>query len=359
MRYKAPPVQRPIVIISIFRETIIGGVAVHSSNLYERIVEEGMPVEKVNYAPVFVAKGAGRKAVLLAKLGVRLLRLRARGAKIFHFHASNRALVYYLFGWLIALSGGRVLLSLHSGYGYDKWLAENRPYDWINQIQFRFLHQLIFMNPEESERIGRRYPFLRGRIKTINPFIAPPTSAIPVLDSRSAGAGAFSIIAIGVWMRRYNVGEAILAGLRFFEETGVPTTVTLLMSTVIVEEAYSTKLNNLIASARASITVNVLENQNNVLDHLAGADVFVRPSLLDSYGLCVAESLLVGTPAVVTDICRRCNNARLYQPGDMDALNDHLLEVWRDVNHTRVRLLDASEDSFLSYHESYLLFSDH
>ena len=47
----------PIVLISIFRETIIGGVAVHASNLYERIVEEGLPVEKINYATVFVGGG--------------------------------------------------------------------------------------------------------------------------------------------------------------------------------------------------------------------------------------------------------------------------------------------------------------
>lgn len=343
----------PVVLISIFRETIIGGIAVHSSNLYERIVEEGLPVRKVNYAPVFVARSPLRKARLLMGVGWRLLRLRLSGARVFHFHASNRALMYYLLAPPLALSGGKVVLSLHSGYGYDKWLVENKAYHWFNRLLFRPLHRLIFMNPEESAGIRTRYPFLRDRVVTINPFIAPPAAAIPDLDALRPQPDHFRIATIGVWMQRYNVEEVIRAAVRFHRETGIRTTVTVLLSTVIIEPVYRKKLEAIIADARATIKVELLEDHDRILDVLARRDVFVRASFLDSYGLCVAESLLVGTPAIATDVCRRCDNAVLYQRGDEDELQTHLMDVWKRRNTERTSMLAEDEDSFNAYRKIY------
>ncbi len=77
-----------------------------------------------------------------------------------------------------------------------------------------------------------------------------------------------------------------------------------------------------IAEARKSIEVIILEDSNTILQVLAEHDVFIRPSFLDSYGLCVAESLLVGTPAIATDVCRRCSQAMLYRQGDFDTLQE-------------------------------------
>ena len=343
----------PVVLISIFRETIIGGVAVHSSNLYERLLEESIPVSKVNYAPVFVAKGVARKAVQLGRLGIKLLKLRLSGARLFHFHASNRALVFYLFAPVLTLLGGRCLLSVHSGYGFDRWLAENPLYDRINGMYFRLLHALVFMNPAESRRIARRYGFLSERIVTINPFIAPPSEALPVRSPPTSAGRPFRIAAIGVWMGRYNVEEAIRAAVRFNKETGYPTEFTLMLSTVIIEPEYRQKLERIITEARKTIHLDLLENRTDILDQLAGSDVLIRSSKLDSYGLCVAESLLVGTPVIATDLCRRCNNAMLYRQGDTEALHQHLLAVFSGRDRPRRSLLEQSEDSFYQYRQLY------
>lgn len=344
---------RPVVLISIFRETIIGGVAVHASNLYERIAEEGLAVEKVNYATVFVARSVFRKAWLLACMMVHLLRLRLRGAKIFHFHVSNRSLVYYLFAWPLWLLGARLLLSQHSGYGYDKWLSENKGYDWVNRLFLRMVDRLIFMNPTEAEAIRCRYPFLKNRVVTINPFIAPPSAAVPGPNSVPRRTDQFRLVTIGVWMQRYNVEEAIEAAIRFQERTGITTTITVLLSTVIIEPAYQRSLQELIERARRTVTVNLLEDRNDILDILVRHDVFIRPSFLDSYGLCVAESLLVGTPAIATDVCRRCENTLLYRRGETESLHQHLLSVWERKGEKRVRLLHDEEDSFNKYREIY------
>ncbi|WP_020568314.1 glycosyltransferase family 4 protein [Neolewinella persica] len=343
----------PIVLISIFRETVIGGIAVHSSNLFERMKEEGLPVEKVNFAEIFVRPGILSKLRMVFKVGGRLMSLRLSGARLFHFHASNRAVLFYLYAPLVALTGARIMLSLHSGYGYDRWLGENRAYHLANQVFFRLLDKLIFMNPDESDKIRARYPFLQDKVVTINPFIAPPKAAIPALDISSPNPKKFKIATIGVWMQRYNVEEAIQAAVRFNATTGAPVLMTVLLSTVIIEPAYREKLEAIIARARETIDVVVLEDQNNILDVLVRQDLFIRASMLDSYGLCVAESLLVGTPVIATDVCRRCTHARLYRQGDEMALDHQVLEVW-DARHTpRKRMLAEEEDSFYGYLKAY------
>lgn len=343
----------PIVLISIFRESLIGGVAVHSSNLYERLVENGYKVERIDFAFVFRRPLLLRRFWIVVKVGFRLLRLRFQGASIFHFHASNRALMYYLFAPMLVLTGGKVILSLHSGVGYNKWLKSNPFYDRLNKAFMPLLERLIFMNPEESARIRKRYPVIADRIVTVNPFIAPPQRAIPDLSAIVHPPGEMKIATIGVWEQRYNVEEAVLAAVRFQEETKIPTSITVLQSTVRLQPKYKERVMGQIEEARKSIDVTIIEDSNKILPILAAHDVFIRPSFLDSYGLCVAESLLVGTPAIATDVCRRCSQAKLYKQGDFDALHRHLLAAYAEKNKKRKNLLSPSEDSFHGYEREY------
>ena len=345
--------KNPIVLISVFRESLIGGLAVHSSNLYERLLENGCRAEKIDYAFLFRRSSVLRRIWIVFKIGIRLLELRFRGAKIFHLHASNRALLFYIYGPLLYLTGGHVVLSLHSGYGYARWINDNPIYGRLNKVFFRLLSRLIFMNPEESTRIRAYYPFLSGRIITVNPFIGPPERELPVLGRHSDHA-RMKMATIGVWEQRYNVEEAVAAAVRFNANTGVPTTITVLQSTIRNEPEYHERTLKEIEKARQSIEVIILEDRKDILAILAAHDVFIRPSYLDSYGLCVAESLLVGTPAIATDVCRRCSAALLYTRGDEETLDRHIMTCWANRDLPRKSGLEVTEDSFNGYFQEYL-----
>jgi len=105
---------------------------------------------------------------------------------------------------------------------------------------------------------------------------------------------------------------------------------------------------------KEEMNVEVFEDRSDVLEILAMNDVLIRPSLLDSYGLSVAESLLVGTPAIATDVCRRCDEAILYQQGDIPALVEHLKTVYAQRSEETKVLLHDSEDSFHGYIAEYV-----
>ncbi len=326
----------------------------HSSNLLERLRADGVDARKVDYGEAFVRPALHHRLEEGIRILFRLFRLRWQGAKLFHFHASNQALAFYLYGPLLALTGATLVLSIHSGYGFNRWLEEHPVNDQVNRLLFRFLDRLIFMNPEEQERIARRYPFLADRILTFNPFIAPVEAfTLRARPRMEVGKRPFRIMTIGAWAERYNVEEAVVATLHFAREIGERVHITVVQSTAHYDEAYRDRLLRMFDEARAEIDVELIENSSSILSLLADHDVQVRASKWDSYGLCVAESLLVGTPVLATDICRRCAAARLYRQGDEGAILDFLHEAYRQRGGDRRNMLTEAEDSYNGYSGLY------
>lgn len=346
---------RKVVLISVFRHNVIGGISVHSTNLYNRLQELEAKVGRVDFSGLITAPGLLRKLLVILGVGFQLIGQRLNGAKIFHFHASNRAIMYFLYAPLLWLLGGRILLSIHSGYGYDKFMGERWEYRTLSRFGFRFLHRLIFMNPEERDRIARRFPFLEGKVISVNPFIAPKTAYVrAVREQRPAPDETFRVAVIGNWAKRYNVEEAFRAALAFRRRQDVPVRVTILQSSNMRDTSYQQRLEEEFNLTRNEMNVEVYEDRSDVLEILAMHDVLIRPSVLDSYGLSVAESLLVGTPAIATSVCRRCDQALLYELGDIDAVVDHLQTVYDNRGGAVKKLLNDSEDSFYDYLAEYV-----
>lgn len=347
--------ERKIVLISVFREHLIGGISVHSTNLYARLRELNIKVNKVDFSGLITAPGILRKVLVILGVGRQLLGERLKGAKIFHFHGSNRAIMYFIYGPLLWFTGAKLMLSMHSGYGYDKFMRKRWEYRTLSWIGFRFLHRLIFMNPEESARIEKRFSFLKGRVITVNPFIAPKVAYVEsIRANRSAPGEVFRVAVVGNWAARYNVEEAFRAALAFRRERNVPVRVTILQSSNMRDTAYQKRLEEEFLLTHEEMNVEVFEDRSDVLEILAQNDVLIRPSLLDSYGLSVAESLLVGTPAIATDVCRRCDEAILYRQGDIPSLVKHLDTVYQQRDGETKKLLHDSEDSFYGYLEEYI-----
>lgn len=60
---------------------------------------------------------------------------------------------------------------------------------------------------------------------------------------------------------------------------------------------------------------------------LQDSTVYIRNTTGDSYGLALAESLELGTPAIATNVCRRPEGVMTYVPGDRDGLIGLIHEV--------------------------------
>lgn len=63
-----------------------------------------------------------------------------------------------------------------------------------------------------------------------------------------------------------------------------------------------------------------LEDQREMWPLLRRAQLFIRPTLSDSYGISIAEALYFGVPAIASDVCVRPPNTILYQTGNVAEL---------------------------------------
>ncbi len=334
-----------IVLISIFRESEIGGVSVHSSNLRDRLAEAGHNVIALDLHS-YAKRGATGWFDLLRKL----ISLRKQDYQLYHFHASNRAIPFHAAAPLLKALGAKLVLSIHSGSGYDQYVQHHRGTRALSYLNFRFLSRLIFMNEKECDAAKARFPQLSRRIVKINPFIAPQASALPTTGRSEQRP--FLIVAIGTYGQRYNLLSAVNAAFKLRQE-GLSLRLKLIISSHNPEAEYKQTLLDTISAVGGEVDIEVVEDSDDVLSHLAGANLSIRPSFGDSYGLCVAESLLVGTPAIATSVCKRCAAAETYPPGDDVKLMSLIREHYHRPPRPRKNLLAPDEDSFKSYVRMY------
>ena len=90
-----------------------------------------------------------------------------------------------------------------------------------------------------------------------------------------------------------------------------------------------------------SVEILIGLKREEVAELMAAADVFVLPSLVESFGIVLLEAMAVGTPIVctrtqgATEIVDDKVNGVMVQPADSDALADGILRVLNDSQLAR------------------------
>ena len=355
-----------LVIVSVFRDTLIGGVSAHSTSLLDRLRLDGArPVARIDFGAARTPGSSGLGARLRFFLGAasELRRLRRRRFRLAHVHMASRGIAFYTLAPVLRLLGYRVILSIHSGYGYHQFLEDHPRYARLNRVAFRLARRIVLMNDREAADLARRYPGYAERIVSIGPYIAPPPTEVPPLVAREADA-PFTAVAVGLWDARYCVEEAAGATARLGTRSDRDVRFVLVMGTSLTDADYRRgvleRLRGLETEVGSRFTYEVHEDSDAVLPLLAEADVLIRSARGDSFGLVVAEALLVGTEVVATDICRRCSGARLYRPGDTAVLDAHLDAVAEAslAPEPRRNRLAPEEDAFNRYLAIYAEVDD-
>ncbi len=65
----------------------------------------------------------------------------------------------------------------------------------------------------------------------------------------------------------------------------------------------------------------------NMVDFMSSANVFIRPNREDAFGISVQEALDLGVPAIASDVCTRSKGAILFSVENTGELNEKLMKV--------------------------------
>ena len=108
-------------------------------------------------------------------------------------------------------------------------------------------------------------------------------------------------------------------------------------------------LESLIQEWSLGKRVHLLGTRRDIPELLSNMDLFVLPSFSETFGIAVAEALLVGIPVVTTqaggipEITCGDQFARLVEPGDAEALRAAILEVMKQPELAKQRAGKAKE----------------
>lgn len=86
----------------------------------------------------------------------------------------------------------------------------------------------------------------------------------------------------------------------------------------IGDRTYFQKMMKTIKKLNIEEHIFIAKGRGELWPLLKQADVFVRPTLSDSFGISVAEALDLGVPAVASNVCRRQKGAILFQCGNKE-----------------------------------------
>ncbi len=75
-------------------------------------------------------------------------------------------------------------------------------------------------------------------------------------------------------------------------------------------------------------------------------DVFVRPTITDSYGISVAEALSLGIPAVASDVCERAPGALLFPKGNQEEFIKRIEEAFNTGEKHSIKIRNYKRELY-------------
>jgi hypothetical protein len=297
-----------------------GGVTVFNGDLVEMLLDDGNDV-------VVFDQNIGKKHERFAEveqhvwqgqpgLGFHLwvsralLRLKADRIVL---HTSNTGGLVRLI--IPMLRGQPCVVFFHNGE------VESSNTSGITRIVLRWLmrfleHAFVMSQKQFATLTERGYPI--ERLSRITPIVRKPT--VEIGDFKSLIDRPMVILACGHETRIYNYEFAVRVSqeLPMFEFH-------LYLYGTFVDEAYLDELYAIDVHKKMRVFRN--KDRNSFLHGLQNSRLFVRPNHVDSYGVSVVDSLLMGTPVVASNVCERAEGALLFAAGDYGAFRKTVSEA--------------------------------
>ena len=329
-----------ILIVGSF-PTPIGGVTRHTSQLYQKLLNEDISTRKLKTNQSYL------------KLLVEFVKLIFKKPKLVHIHTSENLLVLMFSIFLFKLITNKLIISIHSGNFINKL---NTP---LNKLIFKLclyqVNSIIFMNENQSIEIIAKYPFFKNKINFCSPFIFPEFNKMKYhLKENSL---EFNIISMGLWQQLYSYEDVIIE--LYFLAKKYPNkqfNYNLVISKAVLNLEYKkfiiNQINELVIS---NLNINILENVSNIYEILGKSDLLIRPTNIDSFGICIAESLYVGTPVIATNVCNRAGKSILYSKNNSQELrlliDNFINNGFSELNNNF--LIDDLENGFFQILTNY------
>lgn len=307
-----------------------GGASVYVKRLFDYLVREGHSCHVFDIFNDCSCPGPSGVFRVGTKSRMYLKILCAAKYDIIHINESmwkHRAVLIIL----AKLKGSQSVLTLHSFRDTVKTLG------WLDLLMLKYVlkhvNAIISPGKNEMEAVYQWYPDRKAMVM-ITPFIPPEmTDVEPKLpETLEAFYSKYPTVisANGSNLNFYKGAD--IYGLDLMVEL-----CHLLMARQDVAVVYcQTGANDpeYLANIRSRIDTYGMTERFFIFTEevafwrvIAKSKVFIRPTRTDSFGISVAEGILLGVPTVASDVCERPEGTVLFKTGDLEDLYHKTVEA--------------------------------
>lgn len=249
--------------------------------------------------------------------------------ELIHFHLSTLdKLVAALPALLMRRGKARLVLTLHHGDQEAVYARLSGPLQSLAAKALRQFDGIVSLTPAHRtlfERLGvPSARILEISSNYIRPpkGLANPQAPIPGLADLQARK-TFIAVASGFATEIYQHEQAIEAVDRLRETQEAHLFICLYGS---ISKGYLQRLEAMVSERKHIRLLWGLELPA-FLELLSAADVYLRPTAVDSFGIAVADAIQQGTPVIASDVCPRYPGAITYPSGDTQRFQAALMDL--------------------------------
>ncbi len=286
----------------------IGGVTVHTLRLISGLKSLGYKYEFVNLRPITEKDKFNIKKYISNVLRI----LKSRDIDVIHYQLNN-LFELALFVMISIIIRSRIITTVHS---FRPELFSKIKKTIFNLIK-RTRTEFIAPSKTTKEALvakGVKYE----NIRVLNTFLPPSESEINAkisneimdfIDKRSKiiVANAFKLYRDDLGVDVYGLDMCIEAC------KAIPDTNFIFCVPLIGDQNYYNECVKKIEKYNIGDRFLIVNKNISLVSLLKYADLFVRPTSTDSFGVSVAEALAMGVPAIASDVCERTEGAILFK----------------------------------------------
>jgi len=335
----------------------LGGVSVHVSRLAYALCDEGYIIhvysdsnktnkfdDKISIYPLENPEFWGIKQLFSCK------------NKIIHYHGHSWNLRFIL--TLSRIKRKKIILSFHSLR--DNW----QNFKWTKKLKIMILLKLanyiIVVNPKHRDRIIK-WGCHPEKVKVIDAFL-PPTK-IEVQYNYSAGVKNFIrsgkpiIIANGWKLKFYNgddlYGADLMIKLSNDLRAYFPKVKVLFYLGEIGNSQYYNKMIKKIKDNGLTEYFKFIIGER-LITILNKANLFIRPTNTDSFGVSIKEALYYNVPALASDVCKRPEGTIIFKNRDYNDLLEKTINILENqFKYTNMSKASEIDSNFKKILELY------
>lgn len=251
-----------------------------------------------------------------------------------HLHFSSIIGRCFTFIPLLFIKKNRFYLTLHHGDQKGIFKSSNKLMQRLSANTLK-KYDLIFSLSEQQTSFYKSIGISENnifRLKSVfKNHLVPNFKLIPPyinnLKSIEEGGDVVILMSSGYPNKSY----------RFEESINFLNIVSMKKSCILIiclygksnDPVYEKKLRQVIVKNKNIFLVEPMQAEG-FLALVSKANLYLRPSTIDSYGLAITDALDVGTPCLASDVCKRDERCQTFPTRDLDSFYKKGLEIIKE-----------------------------